>query len=149
MTMFKKILWAILELITMGGGTYGFVVAMTNEYEVSQEEAGLGAFLIVVGLLLRNWRLTLFTKNETSSDSKQKKIESASSTNLIVILILAFSVATLFRKVGDVQEIGNTNSYDIDEINSKIGNISDVESDIESLQERIDDLEGSSHSHYY
>ncbi|MEJ0032417.1 MAG: hypothetical protein WDO15_19620 [Bacteroidota bacterium] len=51
--MLKKIVWAFFELTTIGPGTYILVTTLTNDYDVDNETAGLGAFLIVLGLLIR------------------------------------------------------------------------------------------------
>ena len=61
--MTKKIIWAIVELITIAIGTGIFVTSTLDNY-VDEESAGIGAFMIVLGLLLRNWKSELFIKSE-------------------------------------------------------------------------------------
>lgn len=150
--MFKKLFWALLEISTIGLGTYVFVSTMVNEDYVNHETAGLGAFLIVAGLLLRNWRTTLFVKEEKNETSKQNRQETQSKTgSALLILILALSFFGLNKKVNDIRSDVESNESELQSLDSQINGFSDIEErleNVESFEERIDDLETYSHSHY-
>lgn len=112
--MFKKLFWALLEISTIGLGTYVFVSTMVNEDYVNHETAGLGAFLIVAGLLLRNWRTTLFVKEEKNETSKQNRQETQSKTgSALLILILALSFFGLNKKVNDIRSDVESNESEL------------------------------------
>jgi hypothetical protein len=117
--MFKKIIWALVELITIAIGTGIFVTSTLDNY-VDEESAGIGAFMVILGLLLKNWRKTLFTNKE-----KPLK-DSSKSTTLTtgLIMIIAFTLWGM-----------------------NYGNIKDNSSDINSLESKVDDLEYNSHNH--
>lgn len=150
--MFKKIIWALLEVSTIGSGAYVFVSTMVNEDYVDHETAGIGAFLIVVGLLLRNWRTTLFIKEEKNETSKQNQQEAQSKTgSALLILILALSFFGLNKKVNDIRSNVESNESELQSLDSQINGFGDIEErleNVESFEERIDDLETYSHSHY-
>jgi|GEM_PF-4545779 len=155
--MFKKIIWALLEVVTIGSGTYIFVSTMVDEYEIDKHEAGMGAFLIVLGLLLRNWRMTLFVKSENNDNKTTQKIEVQSkSVNAILILIISFSLFILNRKLNDTASTVDNNETEIENLNSRINGLDDIDlsnienrlDDMEYLESRIEDLENYSHSHY-
>lgn len=150
--MFKKIIWALLEVSTIGFGAYVFVSTMVNEDYVDHETAGIGAFLIVVGLLLRNWRTTLFIKEEKNETSKQNQQEAQSKTgSALLILILALSFFGLNKKVNDIRSNVESNESELQSLDSQINGFGDIEDrleNVESFEERIDDLETYSHSHY-
>ncbi|HEY5824127.1 MAG TPA: hypothetical protein VIT44_07175 [Cyclobacteriaceae bacterium] len=142
--MFKKIIWALLEIITIGSGTYIFVSTMTDEYGVDNHEVGLGAFLIVLGLLLRNWRMTLFIK-EPKKDTDNKSI------NTVLILILSISIFVLNKRISDITSNVDDNKSEIQNLNSQANKFDDIETrleNLESFEDRIEDLENYSHSHY-
>ena len=124
--MFKKIIWAVIELITIAIGTGIFVTSTLDNY-VDEESAGIGAFMVILGLLLKNWRKNLFANNETTL--KGSKNTSSLTTGLI--LIIAFTLWGM--NYGNIKD----NSSDINS----------VESDVNSLDNRIDDIEYNSHHH--
>lgn len=150
--MFRKIIWALLEVATVGYGTYTFVSTMVNEEYVDHEVAGMGAFLIVLGLLLRNWRITLFVKEGNNEESKVIKSETQSKTiNTLLILILSFTVFALNRKINDTNWNISNNESEIENLEGKVNQFDDVEyrlDNLESFEERIEHLERYSHGHY-
>ncbi|GCC53703.1 hypothetical protein SanaruYs_39480 [Chryseotalea sanaruensis] len=155
--MFKKIIWALLEVATIGSGTYIFVSTMVDEYEIDKHEAGMGAFLIVLGFLLRNWRMTLFVKSEDNNNKTTQKIEVQSkSVNAILILIISLSLFMLNRKITNTASTVDSNETEIENLNSRIDGLDDIDlsnienrlDDMEYLESRIEDLENYSHSHY-
>lgn len=155
--MFKKIIWALLEVVTIGSGTYIFVSTMVDEYEIDKHEAGMGAFLIVLGFLLRNWRMTLFVKPEDNNNKTTQKIEVQSkSVNAILILIISLSLFMLNKKITNTVSTVDSNETEIENLNSRIDGLDDVDlsniesrlDDMEYLESRIEDLENYSHSHY-
>jgi hypothetical protein len=86
--MIKKIIWAFLDLITFGIGTALFVTA-TLFPRSDEEAAGIGAFMIILGFLLRNWKKNLFA----STNNENKEIKSTEKyIALGVILIVAFTL---------------------------------------------------------
>lgn len=89
--MAKKIIWAIVELITIAIGTGVFV---TSTLDSNEESAGIGAFMVVLGLLLKNWRKDLFSKQSTEVKIEDKKENKSSDKNLMfgVLLIFAFTL---------------------------------------------------------
>lgn len=155
--MFKKIIWALLEVTTIGSGTYIFVSTMVDEYEIDKHEAGMGAFLIVLGFLLRNWRMTLFVKSEDNNNKTTQKIEVQSkSVNAILILIVSLSLFMLNKKITNTASTVDSNETEIENLNSRIDGLDDIDlsnienrlDDMEYLESRIEDLENYSHSHY-
>lgn len=150
--MFKKIIWAILEVATVGIGTYTFVTTMVNEEYVDHEVAGVGAFLIVLGLLLRNWRMTLFIKEANNENSRAIKSETQNKTiNTLLILILSFTIFALNRKINDTNWSVSNNESEIENLESKVSEFDDIEyrlDNLETFEERIEHLERYSHGHY-
>jgi hypothetical protein len=145
--MFKKIIWALLEIATIGSGTYTFVSTMVNEDYVDHKAAGIGGFLIASGLLLRNWRLTLFIKEENKDSSKMVKSEVQNkTTNTLVILILCLTAFGLYRKISS--SVSN-NETEIQSIETKLSDEIEYRLDnVETFEERIENLENHSHRHY-
>lgn len=88
--MAKKIIWAIVELITIAIGTGVFVTSTLGSY-VDKESAGIGAFMVVLGLLLKNWRKDLFSKQSTEVKIEDKKENKSSDKNLMVGVLLIFA----------------------------------------------------------
>ena len=123
--MVKKIIWAIVELVTIAIGTGIFVTSTLDSY-VDEETAGIGAFMVVLGLLLKNWRKDLFAKTTTIDHSIESKEINKSDNKVIagVLLIFAFTLWGL-----------------------NYGNIDDNEGDINSIERKVDDLESYSHYH--
>jgi len=150
--MFKKIIWALLEVATIGSGTYVFVATIVDEYGIDRNEAGLGAFLIVLGLLLRNWRMTLFIKKEKSEGNSVKKPEiQSNSVNILLILILSLSMFILNKKINGINSNVDSNESEIQKLDSRINEFNALEhrlDNVESFEERIEDLENYSHRHY-
>jgi hypothetical protein len=149
--MFKKILWAFLEILTIGGGTYVFVSSMVNEDYVDHEIAGIGAAFIVVGLLLRNWRTTLFVK-EKPDELKTNKHETQNSiVNTLLLLILALSFFELNKKINDTNLEAINNESHLQNLDSRIDELGEIEDridNVESFEGRIEELEADSHRHY-
>lgn len=150
--MFKKIIWALLEVATIGYGTYVFVSTMVNEDYVDHEVAGIGASLIAAGLLLRNWRVTLFIREERKEAIKVTKYETQNKTgNTLLILILALSFFALNRKINDTKLDMASNELELQNLNSGMNDFGDLQDkldNVESLEERIEDLEIYSRNHY-
>jgi len=151
--MFKKIIWALLELVTIGSGTYIFVSTMVNEDYVDNEVAGGGAFMIILGLLLRNWRMTLFIKEEKSETSKVLKSEIQNrSVHTLLVLVLSFSLFVLNRKINNTSLRVNDNESDIENLDYQVNEFDEIENrldNVEAFEERIENLENYSHGHYY
>lgn len=150
--MLKKIIWALLEVATIGYGSFIFVSTMVNEDYIDHVVAGTGAFLIVLGILLRNWRMTLFIKEEKKEGAKDPKSENQTkSLNLLLILILSFTFFLLNRKISSASwDIANNESQ-IQSLDSRLNELDDMEyrlDNIELLEERLEDLENYSHYHY-
>jgi hypothetical protein len=150
--MFKKIIWAILEVATIGGGTYILVPAMLNEYSVDSEVAGSGAFLIVLGLLLRNWRMTLFIKEDKRENNNSTKSELQSKTaNTLLIFALTFALFILNKKINDTNGNVDTTESSIQDLESKVSELDQLDhrlDNVESFEQRIEELETDSHRHY-
>ncbi|HZH70698.1 MAG TPA: hypothetical protein VFD80_09625 [Flavobacteriaceae bacterium] len=91
--MAKKIIWAIVELITIAIGTGVFVTSTLDKY-VDKESAGIGAFMVVFGLLLRNWRKDLFSSSNSTQNKTENIEKKTSDKNVIlgVLLIFAFTL---------------------------------------------------------
>lgn len=91
--MVKKIIWAIVEVVTIAIGT-GIFVTNTLDSFVDAEMAGIGAFMVVFGLLLKNWRKDLFAKKTSSEYSAERKKDNKSDNKVIagVLLIIAFTL---------------------------------------------------------
>jgi len=137
--MFKKIIWALLEVTTIGSGTYIFVSTMVDEYEIDKHEAGMGAFLIVLGFLLRNWRMTLFVKSEDNNNKTTQKIEVQSkSVNAILILIVSLSLFMLNKKITNTASTVDSNETEIENLNSRIDGLDDI--DLSNIENRLDDM---------
>jgi len=152
MTLFKRIIWALLEVATIGSGTYMFVSTMVDDLGVDKNDAGLGAFLIILGLLLRNWRMTLFIKSEGNESSTVQKSEIQSkSVNTLLIIAISFSMFMLNKKINDTNTTMDSSESQIQTLDSRVSELDDIEyrlDKVESLKERIDELETYSHSHY-
>lgn len=123
--MVKKVIWAIVELVTIAIGTGIFVTSTLDSY-VDEEIAGIGAFMVVFGLLLRNWRKDLFSSSNSTQNKTENIEKKTSDKNVIlgVLLIFAFTLWGL-----------------------NYGNIGDNQSDINSLENKVEDLEDYSHYH--
>ena len=117
--MFKKIIWVVVELVTIAIGT-GIFVTSTLDNRVNEEGAGIGAFMIVLGLLLRSWKESLFTKK---LDQRLHKANNSWLKKGLIMII----VFTLWGM--------------------NYGNIQDNSSDIGWLQYAVDRLEDNSHYH--
>jgi len=142
--MIKKIIWAVLELATIGTGTYIFVTELF-ERRINNEEIGLGAFLIVLGLLIRNWRITLFYEQKNEIPNNKKSELPQKSINVVLIFILSIPVVFLYKQIHE-------SNYSLEEkVDANMNYLYDVEgrvSDLELLEERIIELEESSHRHF-
>src|SRR5690349_12640037 len=118
--MFKKLTWALLEVATMGYGTYLFVSTIVNEDDLDPHQAGLGAFMIVLGLLLRNWRMSLFVKEDKTGMDKPVKSETQSkAVNTLLILVISLTVFMLNRKVNHITSAVIDNAIEIENFDSK------------------------------
>lgn len=149
--MFKKIVWALLEIATIACGTYVFVSSMVNEEYVDHETAGIGAFMIALGLLLRNWRMTLFTK-EDKPDNATKSEAQNKSVNTLLVLIISLTVFLLNKKLSDIDWRVSDNESEIQNLEYKVNDFDDIEyrlDNMENFEERIESLEQYSHGHYY
>jgi hypothetical protein len=72
--MVKKVIWAIVELVTIALGT-GIIVTSVLERHINEDNAGIGAFMVVSGLLLKNWRKDLFSSSNSTSHKAKEKAE--------------------------------------------------------------------------
>jgi hypothetical protein len=122
----KKVIWAILELITIAIGTGIFVTNILESY-INEEDAGVGAFMVVTGLLLRSWRRDLFSSSNPANskiEEKAKKDISDKDLTLGILLIFAFTLWGV--------NYHNTND------NKRYGN---------SIKGKVNDVEGYAHYH--
>lgn len=100
--MFKILIWILLDVSTFAYGTYKVVFALLNQDAyLIHEEAGTGAFLIVLGLLIRNWRQSYFlNKNDDPDNGKGDKAAAPPKTiNVLMIALIIFSVLLLNRNL--------------------------------------------------
>jgi len=88
--MVKKLIWAAIELITIVIGTAIFV-----ESTLHSEESGIGAAIVVLGLLLKDWRKDLFAKQKTTGTVEEKE-KSKASDKILIMGILLISYFTLW-----------------------------------------------------
>ena len=144
--MFKKIIFALLEFVTIGCGTYVFVSTMVNEDYIDNESAGMGAFLIVLGFLLQNWRTTLFVKE---AKIENDKASSESRNRIISTLFIIGLSMTLFALNRKINAINSNSDYLESEIDSKFDDTGNRLENVESFEERIENLESVSHIHYH
>lgn len=147
--MIQKIFWMIIELATIGMGTYRLVKTLLDEVSIDNEAAGFAAFLIVSGLLLRNWRTTLFASNNASDKAEStKKVDNLNRTiNSVVMIIISVSVIALNRKINDAID---NNESEIKVITKSIeGRLSEFEEVDSKTEKRILNLERNSHYHNY
>jgi len=113
--MVKKIFWAILELITLAGGTGIFVAGALARYS-DEEMAGLGAVTVVVGLLVRDWRKTIFFKQPTSTIVNDRKETLPPNKDIIIgiVLITSFTLwSHNFQKINRASNDINSLEYEV------------------------------------
>jgi hypothetical protein len=148
--MVKKIIWAFSEVTTIGLGTYIFVSTIANQDYVDEESAGIGAFLIVLGLLLRNWRTTLFIRETKNEIEREIKPDNQNRTNnALIVFILLFTFFALNRKINTTNSSTEALESEIENLDSRFDDLESELGDIGSIEDRIEDLERYSHHHYY
>ena len=130
MKVFKKILLAIVDITTFVIGTGVFVTNALDNYE---ENAGIGAAMIVFGFLVRSWR-------EKSEDRKNRNTKPfVNKLSIGLLLIAAFS----FWAKNHNQISYNSRGIDDleNEVNSKV--------DESEYYYEIEKLKSNSHYHGY
>lgn len=130
--MKRKIIWRIVEILTIVVGTGVFVTNLLD-YRIDEEMAGLGASLIVLGLLIRSW----VSKSNNDTTTKNAKNDSL-KVGLIIIFLSCFWTINKNKIEGNKLDISNLSDY-----------YEDVESIIYDNEGRIRDLEDQKHEHNY
>ena len=92
--MINIIIWAIVELLTIAVGT-GIFVTNTLYHSVDEESAGIGAFMVVFGLLLRSWKKDLFASKDKNNKDDDTKPETNTTDKNVVLGVLAIAVFTM------------------------------------------------------
>lgn len=144
--MIRRIIWVLLETSFIGGGTYIFISTILNEDILEHKTAGLGAFLIVLGLLIRDWRLTLFI--DSSNEKKETDLSKIKTSSVLAVMIFALSIFLLHRKVTSTIENLEYGNDNVEVIATELYRIEDRVSNVEDFEERIIEIENYSHSHY-
>lgn len=132
----KKAIFAGIELVLLAIGTGVFVNNTLANY-MDAEEASIGAFMVVAGLLFRSWKNEFFKDSSDSviiSEPIKERREKESDFKPLLVGILAIFAFTFW----------GLNRRDIKENTS---DISSVESNVSSVESKIDDLESNSHYH--
>jgi hypothetical protein len=100
MKTITKIVLIITDTITFGFGTGNLVAGLIKESK--KDLAGIGAFLIVFGLLIHYWRKNYFqssakseTENTPQKDEKTTKNLITGIIAIIVFTFLAYSINKL------------------------------------------------------
>lgn len=91
MKLFTKIILMIIDTVAIAFGTYVFITSILYS---DKEEAGIGAFMIVFGLLIHYWRTNYFKSTAKTDSENVKKDSSDSGKSLIIgiIVIIAFTI---------------------------------------------------------
>ena len=90
-----KVIRAFAEVITIVLGTYIFVVSILNSDSYGNEEAGIGASLVVLGLLIKTWRKDWSSSPQSKNDNDTMK--STGYRNLVLGVLIVLSL-TLWRR---------------------------------------------------
>lgn len=127
--MKRKIIFAIVEFITIVVGTGLFISSSLSEY--GGGEAGFGASMIVFGLLFRYWwKDSFFT--DSLKESKEKEEETKTIKKDKKFLISFFLIFVFFF-------IGHHNvSIKVikDNVSSIESDLRDIKSDVSSIEDK-------------
>jgi hypothetical protein len=70
MKLFSKIILMLTDCVALAVGS---AVLVSSALDSREDEAGIGAFMIVFGLLIHYWRKTYFQSNVKSNNDYQPK----------------------------------------------------------------------------
>ena len=154
--MTKRILNFIIDVILLAVGSLAFVSSVLNDQE---SEAGIGAAMIVIGLLIREWRnepqrsiLVEQEKPQNSEDEikrngrdeikRKARLFNESQSKTMIIVLLAVSAFTFWGFNNS-----RINNHDHNEFRVLDYKIDEVENYTNSLESRVKEIEENSHSH--
>lgn len=146
--MKKRITYLIIDTVLLAFGSFVFV---SNTLSRDQEGAGLGAAMIVIGLLIREWRnepqqslLNEQEKQQNARDEIKRKANlfNESQSKTMIIVLLAVSAFTFWGFNNS-----RINNHDHNEFRVLDYKIDEVENYTNSLESRVKEIEENSHSH--
>jgi hypothetical protein len=146
--MIKKVVFAVLELITIGGGVGLFVTnALMSAYSpYNTDEAGMGAFMVVLGLLIRVWKKELFKSKV--QDAENVNVEKRDSAEKVHSKVLAIGLITVFALTfwGFSSRNAISNNYEISSVESEV---EDLKNELDMIKKDVDYIGSKSHRHTY
>ena len=125
MKPFAKIVLMLTDFVALAVGAG---VLVTNTLDSREDEAGIGAFMIVFGLLVHYWRKNYFQSNVKSNTDSNNQNEDKGGKTLItgIVLLVAFT----FWGHNFIKTKGT--SYAIDRVDNKVDNLENKVDDLES-----------------
>lgn len=98
-----KVIRVFAEIITIVLGTYIFVVSTLDSETYGEEAAGIGASLVVLGLLIKTWRKDWSSSPQSKNDNDTMK--STSYRNLVLGVLIVLSLTLWSRHAVSIYDI--------------------------------------------
>lgn len=127
----KPIVKMALDTLTIGVGTWMFVQNTLDGGYESEIFAGLGAFLVVLGLLIQKWMKAYLDGANKSTTVNPQKVSSKEGKNFLSIA-LAFLVG--ISLIGNLIQASHSVKQEIGSVEFKVQNVAE---DIYDLENRM------------